>query len=628
MIENVGGSASAIKARQSQLNVLADSMTTSPLVQLWNYISKDPVQRTRVLKASSFSFLNKIFDIAPEGLIGLAVDVVVRKESSFLASLGVTDVVHQLLVLGGLTLFIWASESLFEYLYSIEWRNLAQTIQHRLRIESYDHIQSLDMTFYENQSTGGLLTILNDDINQLERFLDGGVNEVIQVTTSVVVIGAIFFWLSPQVAAFALIPMPLILWGAFYFQKRLRPLYADVRSSVSVLGGALSNNVAGMATIKSYVTEKRESESIAALSSSYSEKNAAAIRTSSAFIPLIRMFILAGFVMTLIYGGYLTTTGALAVGSYSALVFLTQRLLWPLTRLAQTVDLYERAMASADRALSLLRTKATIVSGDKHLLLSIDREESKATTPSSHADIEFRNVSFSYGPGRTVLHKFNLTIRAGTSTAFVGTTGSGKTTLVKLLMRFYDPSQGSLCIGGTSIKEFSLSSLRQAIGFVSQDVFLLHGTVLENICYGTEGAGLDEAIAAAKIAEAHDFVLQLPQGYQTIVGERGQKLSGGQRQRISIARAVLKDPAILILDEATSAVDNETEAAIQRSIQKMIVGRTTIIIAHRLSTIRACDSICVLENGEIVERGTHDELLKLGKQYALLWRVQTGEAPR
>jgi ATP-binding cassette subfamily B protein len=599
-------------------------MPTSPLVQLWSYISKDPVQRASVLKASSFSFLNKIFDIAPEGLIGLAVDVVVRKESSFLASLGVSDVFHQLLILGGLTLFIWASESLFEYLYSIEWRNLAQTIQHRLRIDGYDHIQGLDMAFYENQSTGALLTILNDDINQLERFLDGGVNEVIQVTTSVLVIGAIFFWLAPQVAAFALIPMPLILWGAFYFQKRLRPLYADVRTSVSTLGGALSNNVTGIATIKSYVTEKRESENIASLSSQYRHKNAAAIRTSSAFIPLIRMFILAGFVTTLIYGGYLTASGALAVGSYSALVFLTQRLLWPLTRLAQTVDLYERAMASTDRVLSLLRIESKIVSGDKTLLLANNIENSNPRTPACRADIEFHNVSFSYDTSVPVLRNFSLAIPAGTSTAFVGTTGSGKTTLVKLLMRFYEPTQGSLCIGGTSIKEYSLDSLRKAIGFVSQDVFLLHGTVLENICYGTDGSGLEDAIAAAKIAEAHDFILQLPQGYQTIVGERGQKLSGGQRQRISIARAILKDPAILILDEATSAVDNETEAAIQRSIQKIVIGRTTIIIAHRLSTIRSCDSICVLENGEITERGTHDELLAEGKQYALLWRVQTG----
>jgi ATP-binding cassette subfamily B protein len=323
--------------------------------------------------------------------------------------------------------------------------------------------------------------------------------------------------------------------------------------------------------------------------------------------------------LTLPLGGLLSLRGALAAGAYSVLVFLTQRLLWPLTRLGETFDLYQRAMASARRVFDLLDTRPSIVSGVRPL----PRTELAG-------EVAFRDVTFGYRPDLPVIHGLDLVIPAGRATAVVGPTGSGKSTLVKLLLRFYDPDAGRVALDGHDLRDLALTDLRAAIGLVSHDVFLLHGTIRGNIAYGRPDASSDQLLAAARAAEADVFVTALPDGFDTVVGERGQKLSGGQRQRIALARAVLKNPPILVLDEATSSVDNETEAAIQRSLERLAVGRTTLVIAHRLSTVRNADRIHVLDDGRIRESGRHDELLAEGGRYAALWRVQTGEmaAPR
>ena len=586
------------------------SKTTHPLHRLLQYAR--PYQKTIGL-ATLYSILNKVFDLAPPVLIGWAVDVVINPKTSFLVKWGIQGAFNQLLVLSILSLIIWSLESLFEYAYKILWRNLAQTLQHDLRLEAYGHLQELELAYFEERSSGSLMSILNDDINQLERFLDIGANEIIQVITTVIVIGAAFFILAPTVAWWAMLPMPFIVWGSVWFQKLLAPRYADVREKVSLLNGQLANNLGGITTIKSFTAEQYEIQRITDHSEAYRQSNKRAITLSSAYVPVIRSLILFGFIATLLLGGLQVTSGQLAVGTYSVLVFITQRLLWPLTRLGDTFDQYQRAMASVNRVMNLLDTPIEIHPGDIPLPLSAVQGE-----------IEFQNIYFSYQNRYPVIQDLSLKIPAGKTIAIVGSTGSGKSTLVKLLLRLYEVNAGVITLDGIELDRLRLGDLRQAIGLVSQDVFLFHGTVAENIAYGTFDASLTDIIAAAKVAEADEFINDLPLGYDTIVGERGQKLSGGQRQRIAIARAVLKNPPILILDEATSAVDNETEAAIQRSLEKITKNRTTIAIAHRLSTVRNADCIYVMERGKLVESGTHENLLEAPGIYAGLWRVQSG----
>ncbi|WP_413173890.1 ABC transporter ATP-binding protein [Anabaena azotica] len=581
-----------------------------PLQRLFDYGYE---YNQQIWLATGASILNKVFDLAPPALIGIAVDVVVKQQDSIIAKLGVKDITWQFVILSLLTVITWILESFFEYRYKLLWRNLGQNVQHNLRLDAYKHLQNLELAYFEERSTGGLMSILSDDVNQLERFLDVGANDIIQVVTTIVIIGSAFFILAPSVAWMAMLPMPFILGGSIAFQKLLAPRYADVREKVGLLNGRLSNNLSGITTIKSFTAEDYEAARVEAESNAYRQSNTKAISLSAAFIPLIRMLILAAFTVLLIFGGMEAVAGRLAVGAYSSLVFLVQLLLWPLTRLGDTFDLYQRAMASTNRVMDLLDTPIDIHTGNINLPVDLVR-----------GIVEFQNVTFAYKDRPPVIKSLSLEIPAGNTIAIVGSTGSGKSTLVKLLLRLYEAQHGKITVDGVNLQSLNLRDLRRAIGLVSQDVFLFHGTVAENIAYGTFDAKNDDIIMAAKVAEADDFIMRLPQGYETIVGERGQKLSGGQRQRIAIARAVLKNPPILILDEATSAVDNETEAAIQRSLDRITVNRTTIAIAHRLSTIRNADCIYVMEHGQLVESGTHEQLLEKDGIYASLWRVQSG----
>lgn len=571
--------------------------------------------RRRIIAATTCSVINKLFDIAPEILIGVAIDVVVNQEQSFVASLGFETPHQQITMLAILTFVIWAGESVFEYLFQILWRNLAQRLQADMRQDTYEHAQRLDMAFFESKNSGQLVATMNDDVNQLERFLDGGANALIQVVVTVVAVGAVFFVLSPLIALLAFTPIPLIIWGAFFFQRKAGPLYSDVREKVGDLASRLSNNLSGIATIKSFTSEDREAQRLRQASEAYVEANRRAIKVSSAFIPVIRMAILAGFLATFTVGGMMALNGSLNVGAYGVLVFLTQRLLWPLTGLAQVIDLFERAMASTRRILDLLEVPITV--------------KDASTTPLTQpvrGEVTIENVSFHYVTSRVGVDGIDLHVPAGNTLALVGATGSGKSTLIKLLLRFYDPEAGRILIDGQPIIDVSMNSLRQSIGLVSQDVYLFEGSIRDNIAYGKPQADEAEIIAAAKTGEAWSFIETLPQGLDTPVGERGVLLSGGQRQRLSLARALLKDPPILVLDEATSAVDNETEAAIQRSLKRIAHGRTVIMIAHRLSTIVHADEIVVIEKGRVAERGSHAILLATNGHYAAQWRVQTGEA--
>ena len=566
-----------------------------------------------VILASIYSSLNKIFDIMPEILIGIAIDTVVNKQNAILSKLGISSAKEQILFLGIITALIWILESFFEYLYSIKWRNIAQNLQHDLRMDLYSHIQKLDISYFENKNTGNLLSILNDDINQIERFLNNGINSIIQVFLSSTLIGIIFFILTPSIAILSLVPIPFILFGAFYFQRKISHKYYNVSENACELNSILNNNILGISTIKIFTTENYEINRIKSLSNKYRKSNHEAIKISSAITPIIRMAVMMGFMLILIYGGFLTLENKLNVAIYSILIFLSQRLLWPLTGLSEITDNYQRSLASINRVMDLLKTPIKIIEQGERLNLIQTKGE-----------IICKDLKFSYLTS-PVLKNININILPGETVAFVGTTGSGKSTLLKLFLRFYEKTSGQILIDGKDISEINLFDLRKSIGYVSQDIFLINGTIAENIAYGSFHATLEEIKNAAKLAESHEFISLLESGYETKIGERGQKLSGGQRQRLAIARAILKNPPILILDEATSAVDNETELAIQKSLEKLVIGRTTILVAHRLSTIRHADKIFVFDHGEIMESGNHETLVMKKGIYSGLWSIQMGE---
>ena len=584
-------------------------MQNGNLKQLFKFATEN---KTKAKRGIVYSILNKLFDLAPPVLIGIAIDIVVEGSESFLASFGIQNKRDQLIVLAVLTFVIWSLESLFDYLSAVTWRGISQDIEHKLRSDTFKNVLSLDMTYFENKSSGRLMAILNDDVNQLERFLDTGANKLLQTATTVIVIGGTFLYISPTIALFAFIPIPIIIFGSFKFTTTIATRYEKIRETIETLNNSLSNSISGILNVKSFTRENVEYNRIRSASNEVKSANYHAIKLSAAFIPIIRVAILFGFTATLLIGGFLALEGEIRVAMYSVLLFITQRLLWPLTELGDTFDLYQRAMASFKRILNLKEEKPSIIDGLKEY-------------ETLENGIMLNNAVFSYTQGFEVLKKINLNIEAGKTTAIVGSTGSGKSTLIKLLLRLYDLDSGEINFDATELKQLKLESLRRNIGLVSQDVFLFEGSVFENIAYGNLDASNEEVWNAANQSEATDFINQLPNKENTIVGERGQKLSGGQRQRISIARAILKNPEILILDEATSAVDNETEAAIQRSLDMLKQNRTVIVIAHRLSTIRNADKIYVLEHGEIIESGSHEELLQNKDVYHKLWSVQTGE---
>ena len=570
--------------------------------------------RIKVVFASIFSATNKIFDIAPEVLIGVAVDLVVKKNDSFVASLGFESIDSQVAFIGGVTFLIWALESLFEYLYMIEWRGLAQNIEHDLRVKTYNHAQRLDLEWHEKQSLGNITAILNDDINQLERFLNNGVNQIIQITVSTIIIGFIFFYISPLIATIAILPVPIIFLIGLFFQKKLSPKYKSIREKVGHLNSIIVNNLMGIKVIKSFITFDIEKDNIGARSKEYQQENINAIAISSAFNPIIRMGVLAGFLGTMLIGSYMALNGTLEIGSYSVLVFLTQRFLWPFTSLSVLIDDFERSMASCNRIFNLLDTKIKI----KNKSDSIEIEPMEF-------DIIFKNMSFGYDTEMPLFENFNMRIPEGYSVGLVGDTGSGKTTIAKLLLRLYEPDHGDIYIGNHSISNLSINLLRKKIGIVSQESFLFNATIYENITYGVKNPSMEDVEQTLQQSQCKEFVDRLPKGLDTFVGERGQILSGGQRQRISIARTLMRKPKIIIFDEATSSVDNKTEQLIQMAIFEIIKKRTSIIIAHRLSTIRNCNNIFVLNQGNIIEEGNHDDLISdQSSYYSKLWKIQTG----
>lgn len=581
---------------------------------LLNILKYSKANKIIIAIASILSILNQIIDIFPDLLVGIAVDIVVNQESSFLKYIGIISPKNQLIVLGIMAAITYLIESLTELGAHLLWRSLAQKIQRNLRINAYAHLQNLELSFFESIDTGNLLTVLVDDINLLEHFFNDGIHDTIGLIVRTLSISMVFLYISPLITLLSFLAIPVILFITFYFQKHLKTQYLKIREAAAKLASIITNNILGIVTIKSYTAETLEANNIKNLSDNYMQEKTKTIVINSIFTPIVRIVIMFSYIIALVLGGILTLKGSLNVGSYSVLIFLTQRILWPFTDLAWLTDLYQRTMASAKRILNILNMPVIIE--HKNIVLN-------PSTIKGH--IIFDKVSFVYPNGTTVFKDLSFEISPGQTVAFVGSTGSGKSTIVKLLLKFYNISNGQILLDNTNLKQCTTTSIRKAIGLVSQEVFLVSGTIKHNIAYSNPTASLDEIINAAKIAKAYDFIMNLPNKFNTIISQSGITLSGGQRQRISIARAVLKNAPIFIFDEATSALDNETERAIQQSLEAIEEDHTTIIIAHRLSTIRSADKIFVMDDGKIAESGTHSELIKLGKIYSYLWKLQTGE---
>ena len=500
------------------------------------------------------------------------------------------------------------------------WNSFAQDIQHEVRTDTYDKMQRLNMDFFSDKQTGEMMSILSNDVNRLERFLNDGMNSAFRLSVMVLGISGILFYYNWQLAFVTLVVVPLIGYTTYRFVNAIQPKYADVRSSVGQLNSRLENNLGGVQVIKTYNTEDFESDRVEDVSHDYFDANWDAINTRIKFFPALRVLAGIGFVLTFIVGGLWVFqgppgpfTGDLSEGMFIVFILYTQRFIWPMAQFGQIINMYQRARASSARIFGLMDEPSRLDEDPNAQELVVD-----------DGDVVYDDVSFGYDE-ETIVSDVDFAVEGGETLALVGPTGAGKSTVLKLLLRMYDVDDGAIRIDGQDVRDVTLKSLRRSIGYVGQSSYLFYGTVRENITYGTFDATDEEVREAAKAAEAHEFIRNLPDGYDTMVGERGVKLSGGQRQRVTIARAVLKDPAILILDEATSDVDTETEMLIQRSLDRLTADRTTFAIAHRLSTIKDADTILVLEGGEIVERGTHAELLDNAGLYAHLWGVQAGE---
>jgi ATP-binding cassette subfamily B protein len=576
------------------------------------------------------SVVARLLDLIPPVLLGFAIDAILRDDQQFgfplVPDAWTVNLPQDQKLLVAITLIAlgFFGGAGFHWVRNWGWNSFAQNIQHSIRTDTYDKMQRLNMDFFADKQTGEMMSILSNDVNRLERFLNDGMNSMFRLTVMVLGIAGILFYLNWQLALIALLPVPLIALFTYIFIKIIQPKYAEVRSTVGTVNSRLENNLGGIKVIKSSNTEEYESDRVDDVSQDYFDANWDAIDTRIKFFPGLRLLAGLGFVLTFLAGGLwvlaaegdapwiFTTT--LSTGEFVTFILLTQRFIWPMAQFGSIINMYQRAYSSAARIFGLMDEPSRIEEDPGAQDLEVGR-----------GTVEYENVTFGYDDKEVIVDDVSFEVEGGDTIALVGPTGAGKSTVLKLLLRMYDVDEGAISIDDQDLRNVTIPSLRDKIGYVSQDTFLFYGSVRENVEYGTFGASDEDVVRAAKMAEAHEFITNLPDGYDTMVGERGVKLSGGQRQRISIARAILKDPEILVLDEATSDVDTETEMLIQRSIDELAEDRTTFAIAHRLSTIKDADKIVVLEDGEIVERGTHEELLENDGLYANLWGVQAGE---
>ena len=583
----------------------------NPINRFMDMTSAYPKLRRKVILLSA---ANGIEDITPPLILGLAVDTIALGSGSFLGKLGLATVGSRIFALAGFGVSIWVLAAVIEYLNERAKAQLANAVRHDLRIKLYNHLQTLDISEIEAREVSEWMAVLEVDIAQVHDFIRNGITPFFNVSTNIFAVAIIFLLVSPGFALLQLLMLPPLIYASKVLLKPIRTNFLKAYDDGVSLSSMMSGNIAGMSTISSFNSQEVESLRIQKASDQFTNSMTKAEELEAIYVPTLRMIAGTGFLTSIVWGGMKVGAGTLSSGALNTMALTQLRLLSAIARLGYGLDMYQKTINSIQQIDNVLEIQPKILSGP------ITKNTQKI-----EGAITFNNVSFGYDPNRSVIKNLSFSIPPKKMIGIVGLTGAGKSTIIKLLMRFYDTNAGEISVDGVDIKDYSIDTLRESMALVSQNVTLFAGTIFENITYGKKDATLDEVIAAAKVAEAHDFIMELPNQYETSFGYGGFNLSGGQRQRLAIARAILVDRPILLLDEATSSLDFETEASFQRSLKAATQNKTTIVIAHRLATIRNADTIFVLKNGSISEQGTHTELLKADKSYAGMWKIQTGE---